>query len=649
MKTPICFLLLLLGRFMYGQTDTLTLQHMPFDSLLEKGKQQLREAETDPTYPEVLQIARYALTLAGEADNPTQMGDAYTLLANWHYFSITSNNPDSVYQYSLKALEQYRQTDSLSLIARGSKRVGSDLAGMGRFREAESYLFDAARIYESLDDQKSLASTYANLNYLYRESRNWPEAVRYGERSLAIIEAIYQDERELIQPLLGLIFTYPEVGKAELGLEKAEQVVQIIGSEYDWADNVHMANVRSWRGEAHVAVGNYEEALADFIYSWEVIQTIVPEPSDADGWRGNIGNVLRLQSQYADAIPHIKANLRHHLEKNIDDWKLIEDNQFWLAECYRETGPVDSAYHYLAQAQQSQEKRLTEELAAVQNELRIKYDSDQKEATISSQQATIVQQRRSQLLVLGIVALLVALLAVILFNARRNRQKNRRLEALNKELTHTNHQLDQRNAQNEVLVKEIHHRVKNNLEIISSLLELQSRQTQDESAQLAMLESQARVKSMGLLHQKLFQNQEQVSIEMRDYFLKLSNNLLQTFNADDQIDVQIDMEPIELDMDTAIPIGLMVNELITNSLKYAFPDRRDGRIKLRLQQEDAEHLALSVADNGVGKVAGTSPKGTGFGSQLIQLLTQQLQGVMQESVGDGTSVTFRLKRVLHPA
>jgi two-component sensor histidine kinase len=647
MKMPVCFLLLLLGGFLYGQTDTL--QHMPFDSLLEKGKQQLREAETDPAYPEVLQIARYALTLAGEADNPIQMGDAYTLLANWHYFSITSNNPDSVYKYSLKALEQYRQTDSLSLIARGSKRVGSDLAGMGRFREAESYLFDAARIYESLDDQKALASTYANLNYLYRESRNWPEAVRYGERSLAIIEAIHQDERELIQPLLGLIFTYPEVGKAELGLEKAEQVVQIIGSEYDWADNVHMANVRSWRGEAHVAVGNYEEALTDFIYSWEVIQTMVPEPSDADGWRGNIGNVLRLQGQYADAIPHIKANLQHHLDKNIDDWKLIEDNQFWLAECYRETGPVDSAYYYLAEARESQEKRLTEELAAVQNELRIKYDSDQKEATINSQQATILQQRRSQLLVLGIVALLVALLAVILYNARRNRQKNQRLEALNKELTRTNHQLDQRNAQNEVLVREIHHRVKNNLEIISSLLELQSRQTQDESAQLAMLESQARVKSMGLLHQKLFQNQEQVSIEMREYFQKLSDNLLQTFNADNQVDVQIDMDPIELDMDTAIPIGLMVNELITNSLKYAFPDRRDGRIELRLQQEDAEHLELSVADNGVGKVAGISPKGTGFGSQLIQLLTQQLQGVMQESVGDGTSVTFRLKRVLHPA
>jgi two-component sensor histidine kinase len=649
MKMPICLLLLLLGGFMYGQTDTLTLQHMPFDSLLEKGKQQLREAATDPAYPEVLQIARYALSLAGEADNPIQMGDAYTLLANWHYFSITSNNPDSVYQYSLKALEQYRQTDSLSLIARGSKRVGSDLAGMGRFREAESYLFDAARIYESLDDQKALASTYASLNYLYRESRNWSEAVRYGERSLAIIEAIHQDERELIQPLLGLIFTYPEVGKAEMGLEKAEQVVQIVGSEYDWADNVHMANVRSWRGEAHVTVGNYEKALADFIYSWEVIQTMVPEPSDADGWRGNIGNVLRLQGKYAEAIPHIKANLRHHLEKNIDDWKLIEDNQFWLAECYRETGPADSAYYYLAQAQQSQEKRLTEELAAVQNELRIKYDSDQKEATISSQQATILQQRRSQLLVLGIVALLVALLAVILYNARRNRQKNRRLEVLNKELTHTNHQLDQRNAQNEVLVKEIHHRVKNNLEIISSLLELQSRQTQDETAQLAMLESQARVKSMGLLHQKLFQNQEQVSIEMRDYFQKLSNNLLQTFNVREQVDVQIDMDPIELDMDTAIPIGLMVNELITNSLKYAFPDRRNGRIELRLQPEDSEYLELTVADNGVGKEPVTAPKGTGFGSQLIQLLTQQLQGVMQESHGVGTSVTFRLKRVLHPA
>lgn len=623
--------------------------NVSLDSLINLLSEEVSDVNNSQRHAGTRELADYVLERAKKEGDPEQIAEVHKELGNWHYYSVTSNNPDSVLYHDTKVLEYLKKTDNQKETAGAAQRVGMDLVSLGRYREAESYIFEAVAIFEGLDLPLDVASAYSSLNYLFRESKAYDQALIYGEKSLVLFEEHGEDDTDLIEPLLGLIFTYPEVSQPGLGLEKAEQVVEIIREEYDGEDNVHLANVRSWRGEAHVAVGNYKEALADFIYGWEVIQTIVPEPSDADGWRGNIGNVLRLQGKYAEAIPHIKANLQHHLEKNIDDLQLVENNQFWLAECYRETGPVDSAYHYLAQAQKSQKKRLNEELAAVQNELRIKYDSDQKEATISSQQATILQQRRSQLLVLGIVALLVALLAVILYNARRNRQKNRRLEALNKELTHTNHQLDQRNAQNEVLVKEIHHRVKNNLEIISSLLELQSRQTQDESAQLAMLESQARVKSMGLLHQKLFQNQEQVSIEMRDYFQKLSDNLLQTFNAQEQVDVAVNMDPIELDMDTAIPIGLMVNELITNALKYAFPDRRDGRIELRLRQEDSEHLELSVADNGVGKAPGTAPKGSGFGTQLIQLLTQQLQGVMQESDGEGTSVTFRLKRVLHPA
>jgi len=647
MRITTTLLCLLLYGTAWGQIDGS--QKLPLDSLINLLSEEVSDVNNSKRHAETKELAFYVLDRAVKEGDPEQIAEVHKELGNWHYYSVTSNDPDSVLYHDTKVLEYLQQTDNQKETADAAQRVGMDLVSLGRYQEAEEYIFEAIAIFEEIDLPLEVASAYSTLNYLYRESKAYEQAMIYGEKSLVLFEEHGEEDTDLIEPLLGLIFTYPKVDQPALGLEKAEQVVEIIREEYDGEDNVHLANVRSWRGEAHVAVGNYEEALADFIYGWEIIQTIVPEPSDADGWRGNIGNVLRLQGKYAEAIPHIKANLQHHLEKNIDDWKLVEDNQFWLAECYRETGPIDSAYHYLAQATESQEKRLTEELAAVQNELRIKYDSDQKEATISSQQSTILQQRRSQLLVLGIVALLVALLAVILYSARRNRQKNRRLEALNEELTKTNHQLDQRNAQNEVLVKEIHHRVKNNLEIISSLLELQSRQTQDETAQLAMLESQARVKSMGLLHQKLFQNQEQVSIEMRDYFQKLSNSLLQTFDAREQVDVTIDMEPIELDMDTAIPIGLMVNELITNALKYAFPDRRNGRIEVRLQREDPEHLQLSIADNGVGKEPSNAPKGTGFGSQLIQLLTQQLQGVMQESHGAGTSVTFRLKRVLHPA
>jgi len=644
MKPTATLLFLLFSFTSWAQIDGS--RKLPLDSLINLLSEEVSDVNNSQRHAETRELASYVLERAKKEGDAEQIAQVHKELGNWHYYSVTSNDPDSVYYHDLQVLRYLKQTDNQQETAAAAQRVGMDLVSLGRYREAEEYIFAAIAIFEEIDLPLEVASAYATLNYLFRESRAYDQALLYGEKSLALFAEHGEEDTDLIEPLLGLIFTYPEIDQAELALEKAEQVVNIIGKEYNWEDNVHMANVRSWRGEAHVAVGNYEQALTDFRYGWDVIQTIVPAPGDADGWRGNIGNVLRLQGKYAEAIPHIKANLQHHKERNIDDWESVEDNQFWLAECYRKTGPIDSAYYYLAEAQQSQEKRLNEELAAVQNELRIKYDSDQKEATISSQQATILQQRRSQLLVLGIVALLVALLAVILYNARRNRKKNQKLEALNQDLTNINRLLDQRNAQNEVLVKEIHHRVKNNLEIISSLLELQSRQTQDESAQLAMLESQARVRSMGLLHQKLFQNQEQVSIEMRDYFQKLSDNLLQTFNAREQVDVQVDMDPIELDMDTAIPIGLMVNELITNALKYAFPEQRTGRIEIQLKPTGEQQLQLSITDNGIGKPTGASARGSGFGTQLIQLLTRQLEGSIQESTGVGTSVMLQLKRAV---
>jgi two-component sensor histidine kinase len=100
---------------------------------------------------------------------------------------------------------------------------------------------------------------------------------------------------------------------------------------------------------------------------------------------------------------------------------------------------------------------------------------------------------------------------------------------------------------------------------------------------------------------------------------------------------------LELDVDTAVPIGLIVNELLTNALKYAFPNDSGGRIEISLSKSNPETLTLKVVDNGIGKTTGASPKGTGFGSQLIKLLTQQLNGNMEEKHDNGTSVLFEFK------
>lgn len=639
---PILFGLLGIFR-LSAQSDSLDL--LPLDSVFTLLKNDIYDTNEQSGYEAIYGKAYRALERAQATGDPEKTATAHGLLALWHYYSVSSNNPDSSYFHFHQSLEYFKQTDDQLQIAKAHDRVGKSLIELGRYKEAEQQLFEVIRIFENLNMPQRLGSAYASLNYLYRETKDYEQALIYGEKSLVLFEENPEEEEDLIEPLLGLIKTYPEVGQAKRALEKAQQVVDIIARNHPEEYNVHMANVRAWRGEVYVALEEYDKALEDFYYSWEVIKRIVPSEADANGWKGYIGNVLRLQGRYAEAIPYIKDCLVHHLERNIQASDVVENNQFWLAECYDNINQPDSALLYLSQAQASQHERLKGELAAVKNELRIKYNSEQKEATISSQQATIDQQARIQYLSFGVGGLLLTLLSGGFFSYRNNRRKNRQLQLLNTDLAASNQQLDQRNAQNELLLKEIHHRVKNNLDIVSSLLELQSSQTKDKVAQSAMKESQSRVRSMGILHQKLFQGENLMAIEMKDYFEKLCGHLLDTFDASEKVEVDFPMEPLELDVDTALPIGLIVNELMTNALKYAFPEKEKGLINLSLRGVDDQYLDLSIEDNGVGKQTSQAAKGTGFGSQLVLLLTRQLDGAMEEYVANGTRVSFRLRRV----
>lgn len=192
-------------------------------------------------------------------------------------------------------------------------------------------------------------------------------------------------------------------------------------------------------------------------------------------------------------------------------------------------------------------------------------------------------------------------------------------------------------------MKEIHHRVKNNLEIVSGLLALQSAQLTDANAVNVMQESQNRVQSMSMIHQKLYQGTNLSTIEMKDYFNNLGTHVLDSFGMEEQVNLTCEMQALELDVDTAIPLGLIVNELLTNALKYAFPDNRKGEVKLALEQKDKEHLCLEVSDDGIGQNMDEKIGETGFGMRLVNLLCQQLQGKMNRMMKDGTSISFEFK------
>ena len=181
--------------------------------------------------------------------------------------------------------------------------------------------------------------------------------------------------------------------------------------------------------------------------------------------------------------------------------------------------------------------------------------------------------------------------------------------------------------------------------MVSSLLALQSAQIDDPSVQSAMLASQNRVHSMGIIHQKLYQGENFAAIEMRDYFINLSENILDSFNADGHIRVECDMPKLVLDVDTAVSIGLITNELLTNSLKYAFSEKEKGAIKISLTEQDATAntggvYLLKISDDGIGKPVNEKAKGTGFGTQLVNLLTKQLDGKLTYEINNGTIVTL---------
>ena len=127
---------------------------------------------------------------------------------------------------------------------------------------------------------------------------------------------------------------------------------------------------------------------------------------------------------------------------------------------------------------------------------------------------------------------------------------------------------------------------------------------------------------------------------MKDYFLNLSESILDSFGAEKRVTIECAMEKLDVDIDTAVPLGLIVNELLTNTLKYAVPKGQDGKVLIKLQK-NKDGLHLEVSDNGIGKSGLT--QGTGFGGQLVSLLTRQLGGSMREEIKNGTSIFFDFK------
>ena len=198
----------------------------------------------------------------------------------------------------------------------------------------------------------------------------------------------------------------------------------------------------------------------------------------------------------------------------------------------------------------------------------------------------------------------------------------------------------------EVLLKEIHHRVKNNLGIVSSLLQMQCRRIKDAQATAILRDSQNRIASISLVHEKLYRSKDLANIDFAQYIPDLTTHLFDSYNvSSNQIKLNIQVDGASLDIETAIPCGLIINELVSNALKYAFVDGRAGEILVKFYQSSDRSLTLIVRDNGVGLPADfDSKKAKTLGISLIQGLIKQLRGSLEINCHQGTEFKINLQK-----
>ncbi len=237
----------------------------------------------------------------------------------------------------------------------------------------------------------------------------------------------------------------------------------------------------------------------------------------------------------------------------------------------------------------------------------------------------------------------------MLLNARRIHQEDNRTQMILlaiediTERKEAEEQFKESLKEKEVLLKEIYHRVKNNLQVISSLLNLQSQYIRDKQALEIFKETQNRVKSMALIHEKLYQSKDLSRIDSAEYIRALADKLFRSYRVNpDAIKLKSKVDNVPLDVNTAIPCGLIINELVSNSLQHAFPKHRKGEIRIELRSDNDKKITLIVGDNGVGLPKDLDFRNTkSLGLQLVITLVEQLEGTIELDRSSGTE--FKIK------
>lgn len=448
-----------------------------------------------------------------------------------------------------------------------------------------------------------------------------------------------------------------------------------------------MSSYYNNRGLYWTKAGGNDSAMANFNQSIHYAERVTPKDQAFIALiKGNIGQLYMQQEKYREAVPLLLYDTKiskkdtnslnvavNYLELSIcynalnkplvalqylDSFNLIKNERIdegmrvkflkLRYEAYLKLGYKDSTINYfqeyLKQNTEYENQRnrqmiynlkVSQEVFELQNEVR------EKKNELREKHAGLDYEKRLRRTYVYATILLSSLVIVILMLVFKLNRRSKLLEVKNKKITHQHDLLYKSLNDKEVLIKEIHHRVKNNLQVVSSLIRLQLNNNENEEIKTALSETNDRIISMSLLHQQLMIKNDQSVIEISGFILMLVKHLQRSLlSRDKTIDIEYDIQNLYLPIDVASPICLIVNEALVNCIKHAFEDFENSHILIRLRQVN-NHLELQIKDNGKGfDYAAEKLKGPSLGLEIIETLSEQLGGKAEFTRENGT--VFRL-------
>ena len=527
-------------------------------------------------------------------------------------------------------------------------RLGCVSQEMGKSDDAMKYEILAMKIAESHKDSSSeMAIIYNELAVTYYNLGQLPQAIQYYQNSLFFAEK-NNDTARIATVVQGVVNAYDLADKPLIALN----LLKSIERRYTFSRAEDGTSILSAFLACYAKLKDFNSAKP---YVKQLISISERYPVTDKIQAQTFGYIIYyyLKAREYKNMPRYCSLYEMYCKKNELPYYLCIDYGWWY-QADSALGDYVTAFHHFQLYSNMRDSLIGEKQTRETSRLQIQYETEGKEKNIrlltqknQLQQAQLKQTKLIKNFILGGSVMLMFSLGLGYNRYRLKQRSNRRLEAQQLEINRKNETLGHLLEEKDWLIKEIHHRVKNNLQIVMSLLNTQSSYLSDTAAVKAIAESQHRMHAMSLIHQKLYQSENVSTVDMKQYISELIGYLDESYDIGIRIHFTKEIENIKLDVAQAIPIGLILNEAVTNSIKYAFKGKNNGRIHVSLIATPGNRLKLTIADNGIG-LPGTYDidKSSSLGMNLVKGLAKQLEGTFEIKNSDGLSIAIEFPYVV---